>query len=99
MIDLVKESKEKIKKFDLDFYFEQKNYQMASAISALLTTNEIQECFLKDEKELDKGDYSLRLYALLQSLFVGIDSLYAIAYALTKSKSFININANADVRL
>lgn len=99
MIDLVKNNKEKIKKFDINFYFEQKNYQMASAISALLTTNEIQECFLKEENNLNKGDYALRLYALLQSLFVSIDSLYAVAYALTKSKSFININANADLRL
>ena len=92
-------NKEKINKFDENYYLNEKNYQMASAIAALKTTNDIQLSFLKEENNLDKADYALRLYALLQSLFVSIDSLYAIAYALTKSKSFININANPDLRL
>ena len=72
---------------------------MASAIGALLTTSDIQMAFLKDEDNLSKADYSLRLYALLQALFVSIDSLYVIAYSLTKSKNFININSNPDLRI
>ncbi len=99
MIEIAKLNKEKISKFDLDFYFKEKNYQMASAIKALLITNDIQISYLKDESNLSRGDLSLRLYALLQALFVSIDSLYAIAYSLTRSKSFININANPDLRL
>ncbi len=99
MNNLVKENREKINRFDIEFYKNEKNYQIVSALAALKTTNDIQASFLKEEKNLDKGDYALRLYALLQALFVSIDSLYAIAYGLTKSRSFININANADLRL
>ena len=99
MDNLARINKEKIDKFNLDLYLKEKNFQMASAISALRTTNLIQLSFLKEEDNLGKGDYALRLYALLQALFVSIDSLYAIAYALTRSKSFININANPDLRV
>lgn len=99
MINLVKENREKINRFDIDFYSKEKNYQIVSALAALKTTNDIQLSFLKEEKGLDKKDYALRLYALMQALFVSIDSLYAIAYGLTKSRSFININANPDLRL
>ena len=98
MKDLARINREKIEKFNFDLYIKNKNYQMASAIGTLLTCNDIQMSFLKEESNLDKGDYSLRLYALLQALFVSIDSLYVIAYALTKSKNFININSNADLR-
>ena len=99
MKDLAKLNREKILKFNFDSYLKNKNYQMASAIGALLTTNDIQMAFLKEESNLDKADYSLRLYALLQALFVSIDSLYVIAYSLTKSKNFININSNPDLRI
>ena len=99
MINLVKENRDRINKFDIDFFKKEKNYQILSALSALKTTNDIQASFLKEENNLDKGDYALRLYALLQALFVSIDSLYAMAYGLTKSRSFININANPDLRL
>ena len=99
MKDLAKLNREKIEKFNFDSYLKNKNYQMASAIGALLTTNDIQMAYLKDENDLTKADYSLRLYALLQALFVSIDSLYVIAYSLTKSKNFININSNADLRI
>ena len=99
MKELAKLNREKILKFNFDSYLKNKNYQMASAIGALLTTNDIQMAFLKDEDNLSKADYSLRLYALLQALFVSIDSLYVIAYSLTKSKNFININSNPDLRI
>ena len=80
MKDLAKLNREKIEKFNFDSYLKNKNYQMASAIGALLTTNDIQMAYLKNENDLTKADYSLRLYALLQALFVSIDSLYVIAY-------------------
>lgn len=91
-------NKKRIAKFDIDYYLKKKNYQMASALKALDVTNDIQISFFKEEENLEKEDYVLRLYALLQGLFVSIDSLYAIAYALTNSKSFININSNPVLR-
>lgn len=98
MNTLVKENEKKIERFDLTYYLSSKNYPMAAAISALDTANEIQKSFFKPEKNLETCDYVLRLYALLQGLFVSVDSLYALAYALTKSKNFININNNKDLR-
>lgn len=98
MKKLIKENEYKIEKFDLKFYLEQKNYAVASAISALETTNEIQKSYFKEDKNLELSDYVMRLYALLQGLFVSIDSLYALSLSLTKSKNFININNNKDLR-
>lgn len=98
MDKLIYENEKKIERFDLNYYLNCKNYQMAAAISALDTTNEIQKSYFKPETGLESCDYVLRLYALLQGLFVSIDSLYALAYALTKSKNFININNNKDLR-
>ncbi len=98
MNKLIQENEKKIERFDMNYYINCKNYQMAAAISALDTTNEIQKSYFKKEENLELCDYVLRLYALLQGLFVSIDSLYALAYALTKSKNFININNNKDLR-
>ncbi len=87
-----------IEEFDVKYYLDNKNYPVASALSALETTNEIQKSYFKRVDNLDLSDNVLRLYALLQGLFVSIDSLYALAYSLTKSKSFININLNQNLR-
>lgn len=97
-IVLLNESK--IEKFDIKYYKEQKKYQIVAALSALETTNELQQSFIKNSQNtnLDSKDYILNLYALLQGLFVSIDSLYALAFALTKSKNFININNNKNLR-
>lgn len=98
MKNLIKENERKIERFDLNFYLEQKNYAVASAISALETTNEIQKSYFKNDNNLEQSDYIMRLYALLQGLFVSVDSLYALSLSLTKSKNFININNNKDLR-
>ena len=87
-----------IEKFELDYYINSKNYGVSSALSALETTNEIQKSYFMKEETNDIGENLLNLYALLQSLFVSIDSLYSLAYSLTKSKAFININKNDDLR-
>ena len=87
-----------IEEFDIKYYLDNKNYPVASALSALETTNEIQKSYFKKIDNLDLSDNVLRLYALLQGLFVSVDSLYALAYSLTKSKSFININLNQNLR-
>lgn len=40
----------------------------------------------------------LRLYGLLQALFVCIDSLYTLTFKITGTKNFININDNKALR-
>ena len=99
LINLINENNLKIDKFGINNYFNDNNYQMASSLKALMISNDIVLSFLKEENELSSGDYTLRLYALLQALFVSIDSLYQIAYSLTKSKKFININQNENLRI
>ena len=42
MKNLINENDKLIKKFDFNYYFSRKNYQMASAIKALSVTNDIQ---------------------------------------------------------
>ena len=98
MINYINDNNDKIAKFDFDYYFLRKNYQMASAIKALSVTNDIQEAYFKKEENLDKKDLILRLYALLQALFVSIDSLYALANAIAGGKSIINLNNNQYMR-
>ena len=98
MINYINENNNKIAKFDFDYYFVRKNYQMASAIKALSVTNDIQEAYFKREENLSQKDLILRLYALLQALFVSVDSLYALANAIAGGKSIININNNQYLR-
>ncbi len=84
--------------FDFNYYINNKDYQFAAAIKALLTTKDIISTYLKETGET-YGDNLIRLYALLQGLFVSIDSLYQMAYSITRSKNFININSNKELRL
>ncbi len=66
-----------------------------SALCTLDNMNELQSHYIKTITEKHEvGERILRLYALLQGLFVCIDSLYALAYHMCGSKSFININQN-----
>lgn len=90
--DLIIKNEKQIERFEMDYYMNQKNYPVVSALAALNTTNDIQKCYFDLEKAAKEGEAVLRLYALLQSLFVSVDSLYALSYSLTKSKSLININ-------
>lgn len=95
--ELILENEKKIEVFDIGFYKENKNYPVIAALSALETTNEIQKSYYSlEDKEASFN--VLKLYALLQSLFVSVDSLYALAFSLTKSKSFINLNKNQILR-
>ncbi len=96
--ELVNQNRKKIEKFDLNYQISHKNFEIACAVAALETTNLVSQSYFEDEANLDKGDYVLRLYALLQALFVSIDSLYAMSYSITSSKNFININSNPKLR-
>lgn len=95
--NLIQENEQKIESFDMEYYKNQNNFPILAALSALETTNEIQKCYYN----LEDGAFdfnALKLYAFLQSLFVSVDSLYALSFSLTKSKSFININKNPVLR-
>ncbi|HIT50312.1 MAG TPA: hypothetical protein IAD46_04730 [Candidatus Pelethenecus faecipullorum] len=99
MEKLVLENEKQIEQFDIKYYIEHKKFPIASALCALEATNEIQKAYFEKEFPFDQvSEKILRLYALLQGLFVSIDSLYALAYSLTKSKNFININSNKELR-
>ncbi len=49
-------------------------------------------------KDDNNGEKILRLYGMLQSLFVCIDALYTLSYKITSSKNFISINDNKILR-
>ena len=98
-MDLLEQYKKKIKKFDLNHFISRKNYKIASAISALDTSFMVIDSYINEpDIKLNQEGYILRLYALLQALFVSIDSLYLLSYAIANSKSFININNNSNLR-
>lgn len=66
-----------------------------SALTALDNVNEMQEFYLDTtDGKFSCGENVLRVYALLQGLFVGIDSLYSLAEVICGSKTFINVNQN-----
>ena len=50
------------------------------------------------EKNYSKDEACLRLYGLLQALFVSIDSIYTLSVSLTNSKNFVRINDNKILR-
>ncbi len=70
-----------------------------SSFNALDNNNELQEYYINTiDVSGTNGYYIFRLYAILQGLFVSIDSLYALAYAISGSKNFININQNKELK-
>lgn len=98
MIKSIKKLEEQIERFNIDYYIQEKNYGVAAALSALDATNEIQKAYFASPIITDRSESILRLYALLQGLFVSVDSLYSLAFEITKNKNFININQNEDLR-
>ena len=98
MKDLINQYKSKVERFDYKYFLDRKHYQIASALSALGATISIANAYYEEEGTLTEDEYILRLYALLQGLFVSVDALYSLAYSLTNSKNFININNNPHMR-
>ena len=98
ILKLLEKNEEILDKFNYERYLKLHDYRMASSINALRISNEIIKSYMKEEKDLEDRDVCLRVYALLQALFVSVDSLYQMALALTSSKSFININSNKNLR-
>lgn len=72
----------------------------ATASLNALDVNNLQQnyFYMSLEDTFTSGELILRYYGLLQGLFVCVDSLYALSYSFTKSKSFININQNKKLR-
>lgn len=98
MVDELNNIKDLLTRFDKDKYRKYKNYQMLSILNTLDISSDIFISYLKDENNLTKGDLELRLFALFQALFVSIDCLYDMAYNISSSKNFININSNPVLR-
>lgn len=95
--ELININEQSIKNFNYNAFLKEKKYPVVAALSALKETNKIQKCYFSLEDQTE--DYNvMKLYALLQSLFVSIDSLYALSYSLTGSKNYININKNQTLR-
>lgn len=96
MLELMREHEENVKQMITLLRVDDPNYPVIeAAINALDNTNALQEFYVRSTKESHViGERVLRLYGLLQGLFVGIDALYALAYAICGSKTFININQN-----
>lgn len=95
----VEENEYLIEKFNIKAYLTKKNYAVVGALAALEITNEVQKYFASImNKENDLSARLMHLYGFLQSLFVSIDGLYELAYLISGSKKFININQNKDLR-
>lgn len=97
--ELVKKNEDLIERFNVKAYLEAKNFAVVGAIAALEITNEVQKNFVKNiDIPQTEDEMLMHLYGMLQALFVSVDGLYALAYELSGSKKFININQNADMR-
>ena len=99
LVKLVEENEYLIEKFNIKAYFNNKDYAVVGALTALEITNEVQKCYSDNlNKEKVISEKLMTLYGLLQSLFVSIDGLYELAYLISGSKKFININQNKELR-
>lgn len=95
----VLEQEKILEKFNLEKYISNQDYKLYGILSALDVTNEIQKNYFKDITSRKTIDYKLiRLYGLLQSLFVSVDALYELCGVIVGNKKFININSNEKLR-
>ncbi|MGL4949522.1 MAG: hypothetical protein ACRC5M_03995 [Anaeroplasmataceae bacterium] len=87
---------------DFESLLDKKNpnfYLLVSSLASLDNNNEIQLEYLnKLNQKLNVGENLSQLFAVLQGLFVAIDSLYSLSYSVSNSKNFININQNQQLR-
>ena len=75
------------------------NIEYVTSISVLDLNKDIIGFFYDTiEKDYSCEEACLRLYGLLQALFVSIDAIYTLSISLTGSKNFININSNQTLR-
>ena len=72
---------------------------VTASINVLINNNKAIAYYVETIKEKHTdGELLLRIYGLLQSLFVSIDALYTLSLAVTKSKNFISLNDNKELR-
>lgn len=70
-----------------------KKYHMInSSMNALDICDKITKAFIEEEISF------VNIYGLLQGLFVGIDALYSLSYAINGNKYMVNINSNDILR-
>jgi hypothetical protein len=70
-----------------------RNHRMISAYLMLENVDLMVDRYFKFEA-FEKGDILLKVFGLLQALFVGVDSLYDLSIGITANKYYININQN-----
>lgn len=76
-----------------DLSIDQKKYQLGSTYQTLVQVDDIID-FHNAHFADDKSEVVINIYGLLQSLFVGIDSLYSLVIGITNHKFNINVNQN-----
>lgn len=71
-----------------------------SSLDVLENTNRIIETYLNAANRLDpsEGPTLLLIFGVLQSLFIGIDSLYLLSRGITRRKWSVNINQNKTLK-
>lgn len=79
-------------KNQIDFKEQKRKYQISSSIHLLSIVPDIINEYKIENFTL------INIYGLLQVLFVSIDALYDLAYAITNNKWSININNNPKLR-
>ncbi len=68
-----------------------------SSLEALALVNDNIDVYLKNESK-DNSIAVFNIFAMLQSLFVGIDALYSLSYGITNRKWSVNVNMNPNLR-
>jgi hypothetical protein len=68
--------------------------KLKGAIVNLQILTDIYKNYYDDYKNEESSDLMINLFGLLQSLFVSIDSLYELSFALFNNKHQVNINQN-----
>lgn len=94
-LEKIEDEKLKSHLFTNDFYYHMAKTSGKTLINLELLINE----YLHDNRyQLNDGDKIISLFAILQGLFVGIDSIYSIGKATGLNKLLININQNEALR-
>lgn len=78
--------------FEVDKSNLKKYHMVNSSLNALEICDGIINNFINEEISF------VNIYGLLQGLFVGIDALYSLSYAINDNKYMVNINTNDTLR-
>lgn len=91
---MIKELSKLIENNSYDNY----NYhKITSSLKILENSDLVFKAYFKEEVD-NKGELVLKIYGLLQNLFVYIDALYDLVKGVLNNKHLININQNINLR-